>query len=200
MKILKVLILLIFTTTYSWSQTGFSGDFEVSEKNQIYHFTLVNGSLVDPVSLYTIQEDQNYISGMYLSDSILLSGIDSMMIMHKKDSLLKQFTSNFEGTYAGYNKKGRMTVAMHLTKPLNQNTAFYSRFEDLRMNFYPNGKPYALFYVKNGRPSKRVIYFTRDGEVDNTIDLSQYVKGEEVLIQNPWDFRMRKKMLSVLIE
>lgn len=197
---MKILITFVYLmATYSWSQTGYSGDFEVSEKNQTYHFTLVNGSLLDPVSLYTIQGDKKYISEMYLSDSILLFGIDSMLVVYKKDSLLKQFTSNFEGTYAEYNKKGRMTVAKHFIKPLNQ-TAFYSRSEDLHMSFYPNGKPYALFYVKNERPSKRIIYFARDGETDQTIDLSQYLKGEEVLIQNPWDFRMRKKIFKVLIE
>ncbi|AEA43350.1 hypothetical protein [Fluviicola taffensis] len=193
-------IIVCLTATYSWSQTelGYSGDFKVLDKNTTYHFTLVNGSLLHPV--YTMIEDTKYINTMYLSDSMLLSGVDSMMIVHKKDSLLKHFIGNFEGTYVRYNKKGKMTVAMHLTKPLNSDVTFYNRREDLRMNFYPNGKPYAQFYLKNGSPSRNVIYFTRDGEIDQKVDLSQYRKGEEVLIQNPWDFRMKRKMLKILIE
>jgi hypothetical protein len=198
MTIVKAITFMVcLTTTYSWSQTGYSGDFEVSDKKTIYHFTLVNGSLIAPV--YTMIEDTKYINTMYLGDSVLLSGVDSIMIVHKKDSLLKQFKDNFEGTYVKYTKKGRKTVAMHLTKPLNS-TSFYNCWEDIRMNFYLNGNPYTQFYVKNGHPSRSIIYFTKDGEIDKIVNLSQYTVGEEVLIQNPWDFRMRKETLRVLIE
>ena len=181
----------------SWAQ-GYSGDFQVSDTKTNYHFTVVDGSLTDAV--YTIDQGTKHIHAMYLADSVLLSGIDSLTIVHKKDSLLKHFLLHFSGTYVEYNKNGRMLVAMQLAEAPDPGKSFYKSAEKQRMNFYPNGNPYAQFQVENGQPSRSVIYFTRDGETDFITDLSLYQKGEEVLIQNPWDFRMRKKMLKVVIE
>jgi hypothetical protein len=183
---------------FTASSQGYSGDFTVSRDALTYHFTLTDGRLEHPV--YTIADDTKYISTMYLPDSVVLLGIDSLMIVHKKDSLLKQFLENFSGTVAEYSKKGRMVVTRHYSERLDSVTNLRVLSEDQRMNFYPNGKPYAQFYLKNGNPSRSVIYFTRDGETDHISDLSSYAKGEEVLIQNPWNFRMRKKMYKVTIE
>lgn len=81
-------LICCLTTIYSRSQ-GYSGDFAVTDKQTVYHFTLVNGSLIDPV--YTIKDETKYIHTMYLADSTLLAGIDSMLTGNKKDSLLRQF-------------------------------------------------------------------------------------------------------------
>ena len=179
--------MVCFIATYSFSQ-GYSGSFQVSDKEETYYFTLADGKLLDPV--YTIADGEKYIGTMYMSDSVWLSGIDSMTVIHQKDSLMKRFRQNFSGTYAEYTKKGKMLVAIHFTDCV----------EDQRMCFYPNGKPYAQFYVKNGNPSRSIAYFTQDGEIGKITDLSKYLRGEEVLVQNPWNFRMRKKMLKLTIE
>lgn len=192
--ILRIAVcVMCLMATYSWSQ-GYSGNFKVSDNKTIYHFTLVNGSLRDPV--YTIVEDTRHVNTMYLSDSIILSDVDSMMVLYKKDSLLKHFLGNFEGTYVEY-KKNRLKLSAHHYGPCTDSTAGIC--EDQRMNFYRNGKPYAQFYLKNGNPSRSVIYYTKEGEVDKITDLSEYPAGEEVLIKNPWDFRMRKKILRLMI-
>ncbi len=189
--------IICLTTTYSFSQ-GYSGNFKVSDKNRVYHFTLLDGKLQNPV--YTIVEETEYINSMYLADSSVLSGIDSMTIVNEKDSLLKQFLGNFSGTYAEYNKKGKMVAASYYPESTNLVEASHELSEDQRINFYPNGNPYAQFYQKNGHPSRSIIYFTRDGEVDKIMDLSKYAVGEDVLIQNPYDFRLRRKMLKIVIE
>jgi hypothetical protein len=189
--------LVCFASFYSLSQ-GYSGNFEVSDKNRVYHFTLLNGRMNNPV--YTILEETTHINSMYLTDSIVLLGIDSITATSKKDSLLNRFLANFSGTYAEYNKKGRMVAASYYPKPTTLDSAFYRPTEDQRMNFYPNGSPYAQFYQKNGHPARSVVYYTRDGEIDHITDLSKYVAGEQISIQNPYDFRLRKKMLKIVIE
>lgn len=197
MSVRIILVAFVLFTVNSWSQ-GYSGDFQVSDTKTTYHFTLKEGNVTEAV--YTIDAGTKFIHAMYLPDSAFLSGIDSLTIVHKKDSLLKHFLLHFSGTYAEYNKNGRMLVAMQLAEVPDSTKSFYSSTEKQRINFYPNGNPYAQFHVENGQPARSVIYFTRDGETDFIKDLSQYAKGEEVLIQNPWDYRLRKKMLKVLIE
>lgn len=81
-----------------------------------------------------------------------------------------------------------------LTKPVDVS------MESQRISFYPNGKPYTQFYLEKGQPARSVIYFTREGETDQVIDLSKHLPGEEVLIRNPWDFRMKRKQIRVLIK
>ncbi|WP_294671096.1 hypothetical protein [uncultured Fluviicola sp.] len=189
--------LICFVSLHSFSQ-GYSGNFEVSDKNRMYHFTLLNGRMNNPV--YTILDETTHINSMYLSDSIVLSGIDSITVSSKKDSLLNRFLANFSGTYAEYNKKGRMVVASYYPKPTTLDSAFYKPTEDQRINFYPNGNPYAQFYQKNGHPARSIVYYTRDGEIDHITDLSQYAEGEQVVIQNPYDFRKRKETLKIVIE
>ncbi|MNK00321.1 hypothetical protein D3C87_181040 [compost metagenome] len=190
----SAIIIMCLTATYSWSQ-GYSGKFKVSENKVIYHFTLVNGSLRDPV--YTIMEDTKHVNTMYLSDSVIFSDVDSLMVLYKKDSLLKHFQENFTGTYVEY-KKNRMKLSAHRYGPCTDSTTDIC--ETQRMNFYPNGKPYAQFYLKNGHPARSVVYYTSEGEVRKITDLSEYPAGEEVLIRNPWNFRMRKKMLRLTIQ
>ncbi len=197
MNLRIILAVFVLAALDSWSQ-GYSGNFQVSDTKTTYHFTLVDGKLVDGV--YTIDEGTKYIHTMYLPDSLLLSGIDSLTIVHKKDSLLKHFLLHFSGTYAEYTKSGRKLVVMQLSETPDLTKSFYTSTETQRMNFYPNGNPYAQFYIENGTPAHSVIYFDREGETKHISDLSQYAKGEEVLIQNPWDFRMRKKMLKVVIQ
>lgn len=189
--------MICFVSFYSFSQ-GYSGNFEVSDKNRVYHFTFLNGTMNRPV--YTILEETTYINSMYLADSIVLIGIDSVMVTAKKDSLLNRFLSRFSGTYVEYSKKGRMVAASYYPRPTTLDSAFYKPTEDQRMNFYPNGKPYAQFYQKNGHPARSIVYYTRDGEVEQITDLSQYAAGEQVQIQNPYDFRMRRKKLKIVIE
>lgn len=184
-------------TTPSFSQ-GYSGNFEVLHQNRTYHFTLQDGELKNPV--YTILDDTEYIYSMYLADSIVLSGIDSLTAVQQKDSLLKEFLSHFIGTYAEYNKKGRMIAASYYPVLTDLDDASYQSSVDQRMNFYPNGQPYAQFYQKNGRPARSIVYFTRDGEIEEITDLSQYKAGEEVVIRNPYDFRKRKETIKIVIE
>ena len=197
MSLRIILVAFFLTAMNSWSQ-GYTGNFTVSDTKTTCHFTLVEGKQVDGV--YTIDEGTKHIHTMYLPDSAFLSGIDSLTIVHKKDSLLKHFLLHFSGTYAEYTKSGRKLVVMQLSEAPDSTTSFYTSTETQRMTFYPGGKPYAQFYVENGQPARSVIYFDREGETKHISDLSQYAKGEEVLIQNPWDFRMRKKMLKVVIQ
>lgn len=189
--------LICFVSLYSFSQ-GYSGNFEVSDKNRVYHFTLLNGKMNNPV--YTILNETTHINSMYLTDSIVLFGIDSITAISKKDSLLNRFLANFSGTYAEYNKNGRMVAASYYPKPTTLDSAFYKPTEDQRINFYPNGNPYAQFYQKNGHPARSIVYYTRDGEIDHITDLSKYAAGEQVVIQNPYDFRKRKETLKIVIE
>lgn len=184
-------------TTPSFSQ-GYSGNFTVTDQNRTYHFTLQDGELKNPV--YTVLDDTEYIHSMYLTDSIVLSGIDSLTAVQQKDSLLKEFLNHFSGTYAEYNKKGRMIAASYYPVPTDLDDASYQSSVDQRMNFYPNGQPYAQFYQKNGRPARSIVYFTRDGEIEEITDLSQYKTGEEVVIRNPYDFRKRKETIKIVIE
>lgn len=194
-----VLFLMSLTAFASWSQSGYSGDFKVSDTKTIYHFTLVNGSLEDPV--YTMKEGTEYIYMMYAADSVLLSGVDSITVMHKKDSLLRRFLENFSGTYAQYTKKGKLIHARHIIQRLSPNGTSYVQSDDIRMVFFPNGKPYSQFYVKNGQPVRSIHFFSReDGNLEETVDLGQYKPGTEVLIQNPWDYRMRNKTIKIIIE
>lgn len=195
LRIVNCLVCLV--SFYSLSQ-GYSGTLEVSDKNRVYHFTFLDGKLKNPV--YTSLPETTYITSMYLSDSIVLSGIDSITFTTKKDSLLNRFLANFSGTYAEYTKKGRIVTASYYPKPTTLDSAFYKPTEDQRINFYPNGNPYAQFYQKNGHPARSIIYYTRDGEVDHITDLSQYAAGEQVVIQNPYDFRKRKEKLKIVIE
>jgi hypothetical protein len=197
MSLRIISVVFVLAALDSWSQ-GHTGTFKVSDTKTTYHFTLKDGNVTDAV--YTIDEGMKHIHTMYLPDSAFLSGIDSLTVVHKKDSLLKHFLLHFSGTYAEYTKSGRKLVVMRLSEAPDSTQSFYTSTETQRMNFYPNGNPYAQFNVENGIPARSVIYFTRDGETDFISDLSQYAKGEEVLIQNPWDFRMRKKMLKIVIQ
>lgn len=186
--------MLCLTTTYSFSQ-GYTGTFKVADGTTHYYITLANGSLRNPV--YTIVEKTKHINTMYLSDSITISGVDSMTVFHKKDSLLQHFLGSFEGTYVEY-KKNRRKLSAHHYGPCNDSMPDIC--EDQRMNFYPNGRPYAQFYMKNGLPTHAVTYYTKEGEVYKITDLSEYTPGEEVFIRNPWNFRMRKKILLLPIQ
>lgn len=192
--IVRIVILLCLTTTYSFSQ-GYTGSFKVADGTTIYHMTLTNGSLRDPV--YTIVENTKHINTMYLSDTITITGVDSLTVFHKKDSLLRHFLENFQGTYVEY-KKNRLKLSAHHYGPCTDSTTDIC--EDQRMNFYRSGKPYAQFYMKNGKPSRTVTYYTKEGEVYKITDLSEYTPGEEVFIRNPWDFRMKKKILLLTIQ
>ena len=196
--VLRMINCLIYLQSFYSLSQGYSGNFEVTDKNRVYHFTLLNGALDNPV--YTVLEETTYINSMYLADSMVIIGVDSLTISAKKDSLLNRFLANFSGTYAEYNKKGRMVAASYYPKPTTLDSAFYKPTEDQRMNFYPNGNPYAQFYQKNGHPARSIVYYTRDGEIDHITDLSQYAAGEQVVIQNPYDFRKRKEKLKIVVE
>lgn len=197
MNLRMIAWILCLVTMDSFSQ-GYSGNFEVSSNNRVYHFTLVDGKLKNPV--YTIIEGTEYIDMMYLVDSAVLSGVDSLMTVHQKDSLLKQFLSHFSGTSAQYNKKGIIIAASYYPQPTDLDDIKIHSSADQRMNFYRNGAPYAQFYQKNGWPSRSVVYFTRDGEIEKITDLSQYPPGEEVAIQNPYDFKLRKETIKIIIQ
>ncbi len=197
MNLRMIAWMLCLVTTHSFSQ-GYSGNFEVPSNNRVYHFALSEGELKNPV--YTIIEGTEYIDMMYLADSAILSGVDSLMTVHQKDSLLKQFLSHFSGTSAQYNKKGIIIAASYYPQPTDLDDIKNHSSADQRMNFYRNGRPYAQFYQKNGWPFRSVVYFTRDGEIDKLIDLSKYAPGEQVAIQNPYDFKLRKETIKIIIQ
>lgn len=188
---------LCLVTIDSFSQ-GYSGNLEVSSGNKVYHFTLLEGKLRNPV--YTIIEGTEYIDMMYLSDSAVLSGVDSLMTVHQKDSLLDRFLGHFSGTSAQYTKKGIIISASYYPQATDLDDIRNHSAADQRMSFYRNGSPYAQFYQKNGWPFRSVVYFTRDEEIEKITDLSQYPPGEEVSIQNPYDFRLRKETIKIIIQ
>ncbi len=197
MNLRMIVWMLCLVAVDSFSQ-GYTGNFEVSSSNRVYHFALSEGKLKNPV--YTIVEGTEYIDMMYLADSAVLSGVDSLMIVHQKDSLLKQFLSHFSGTSAQYSKKGIIIAASYYPQPTDLDDIKNHASADQRMNFYRNGRPYAQFYQKNGWPFRSVVYFTREGEIDKITDLSQYAPGEQVTIQNPYDFKLRKETIKIIIQ